>query len=511
MGTPDIKEIITMRECGMLLPVASLPSRYGIGAFSKEAYDFIDTLKAAGQSFWQILPLGPTGFGDSPYQSFSAFAGNPYFIDLEKLTEEGLLTREECLDADFGNDERDIDYKKIYDGRFPLLRKAYERWKEGRSPELVHELAGRKLGDETREYCFYMAVKNHFDSCSWNLWDEGIRLRKPEALEAYRAMLTDEIGFYEFQQIKFEEQWDALKRYAHEQGIRIIGDIPIYVAFDSADSWSRPELFQFDENNMPGAVAGCPPDGFSATGQLWGNPLYNWEYHRKTGFAWWMRRMEYCFRMYDLVRVDHFRGFDEYYAIPYGDATAEYGRWEKGPGIEIFRQMQEHFGGDKLPIIAEDLGFLTPTVRRLLKDTGFPGMKVLQFAFDSREDSNYLPHTYTRNCVVYTGTHDNDTTKGWYHTAAGSTRQFAKEYMYKPRLDEDTLAGDFIAMAMGSAADLCIVPMQDYLGLGSDARINTPSTLGGNWEWRMKPGEPDEGTVREMERMTKIYGRLRFT
>ena len=359
-----------MRECGMLLPVASLPSRYGIGAFSKEAYDFIDTLKAAGQSFWQILPLGPTGFGDSPYQSFSAFAGNPYFIDLEKLAEEGLLTREECLDADFGNDERDIDSKKIYDGRFPLLRKAYERWKEGRSPELVHELAGRKLGDETREYCFYMAVKNHFDSCSWNLWDEGIRLRKPEALESYRAMLTDEIGFYEFQQIKFEEQWDALKRYAHEQGIRIIGDIPIYVAFDSADSWSRPELFQFDENNMPGAVAGCPPDGFSATGQLWGNPLYNWEYHRKTGYAWWMRRMEYCFCMYDLVRVDHFRGFDEYYAIPYGDATAEFGRWEKGPGIEIFRQMQEHFGGDKLPIIAEDLGFLTPTVRQLLKDTG---------------------------------------------------------------------------------------------------------------------------------------------
>ena len=253
-----------MRECGMLLPVASLPSRYGIGAFSKEAYDFIDTLKAAGQSFWQILPLGPTGFGDSPYQAFSAFAGNPYFIDLEKLAEEGLLTREECLDADFGNDERDIDYKKIYDGRFPLLRKAYERWKEGRSPEMVHELAGRKLGDETREYCFYMAVKNHFDSCSWNLWDEGIRLRKPEALESYRAMLTDEIGFYEFQQIKFEEQWDALKRYAHEQGIRIIGDIPIYVAFDSADSWSRPELFQFDENNMPGAVAGCPPDGFFA-------------------------------------------------------------------------------------------------------------------------------------------------------------------------------------------------------------------------------------------------------
>ena len=497
-----------MRECGMLLPVASLPSRYGIGAFSKEAYDFIDTLKAAGQSFWQILPLGPTGFGDSPYQSFSAFAGNPYFIDLEKLTEEGLLTREECLDADFGNDERDIDYKKIYDGRFPLLRKAYERWKEGRSPELVHELAGRKLGDETREYCFYMAVKNHFDSCSWNLWDEGIRLRKPEALEAYRAMLTDEIGFYEFQQIKFEEQWDALKRYAHEQGIRIIGDIPIYVAFDSADSWSRPELFQFDENNMPGAVAGCPPDGFSATGQLWGNPLYNWEYHRKTGFAWWMRRMEYCFRMYDLVRVDHFRGFDEYYAIPYGDATAEYGRWEKGPGIEIFRQMQEHFGRDKLPIIAEDLGFLTPTVRQLLKDTGFPGMKVLEFAFDAGENSDYLPHKYGSNCVVYTGTHDNDTAEGWFASLDEHDRNFVREYIGAGYTPEGEIHWDLVRAALGSVADLAVIPVQDYLGYDTSARINEPSTLGKNWRWRMSREDLNEDTVKRCRRLAGIYGRL---
>ena len=498
-----------MRECGMLLPVASLPSRYGIGAFSKEAYDFIDTLKAAGQSFWQILPLGPTGFGDSPYQSFSAFAGNPYFIDLEKLTEEGLLTREECLDADFGNDERDIDYKKIYDGRFPLLRKAYERWKEGRSPELVHELAGRKLGDETREYCFYMAVKNHFDSCSWNLWDEGIRLRKPEALEAYRAMLTDEIGFYEFQQIKFEEQWDALKRYAHEQGIRIIGDIPIYVAFDSADSWSRPELFQFDENNMPGAVAGCPPDGFSATGQLWGNPLYNWEYHRKTGFAWWMRRMEYCFRMYDLVRVDHFRGFDEYYAIPYGDPTAEFGHWERGPGIEIFRQMQAYFGGDRLPIIAEDLGFLTPTVRQLLKDTGFPGMKVLEFAFDAGENSDYLPHKYGTNCVVYTGTHDNDTAEGWFASLDEHDRNFVREYIGAGYTPEGEIHWDLVRAALGSVADLAVIPVQDYLGYDTSARINEPSTLGKNWRWRMSGEDLNEETVKRCRRLAGIYGRLR--
>ena len=286
-------------------------------------------------------------------------------------------------------------------------------------------------------------------------------------------------------------------------------DIPIYVAFDSADTWSAPEMFRFNDALEPIDVAGCPPDGFSQTGQLWGNPLYDWEYHKKTGYDWWIRRIEHCFRLYDVVRIDHFRGFDEYYAVPYGEKTAVHGKWMPGPGIELFRTLEEKIGRKR--IIAEDLGFLTPSVIQLLKESGFPGMKVLQFAFDSREDSNYLPHTYTRNCVVYTGTHDNDTTKGWYHTAAGSTRQFAKEYMYKPRLDEDTLAGDFIAMAMGSAADLCIVPMQDYLGLGSDARINTPSTLGGNWEWRMKPGEPDEGTVREMERMTKIYGRLRFT
>ena len=499
-----------MRECGMLLPVASLPSRYGIGAFSKEAYDFIDTLKAAGQSFWQILPLGPTGFGDSPYQSFSAFAGNPYFIDLEKLAEEGLLTREECLDADFGNDERDIDYKKIYDGRFPLLRKAYERWKEGRSPEMVHELAGRKLGDETREYCFYMAVKNHFDSCSWNLWDEGIRLRKPEALEAYRAMLTDEIGFYEFQQIKFEEQWDALKRYAHEQGIRIIGDIPIYVAFDSADSWSRPELFQFDENNMPGAVAGCPPDGFSATGQLWGNPLYNWEHHRETGYAWWMQRLSACFERYDVVRIDHFRGFDAYYAIPYGEPTAEHGHWEHGPGYDIFRSMKEKLGEKE--VIAEDLGFLTPSVIELVKKSGYPGMKILQFAFDSREESDYLPHNYTHNCVVYTGTHDNDTVMGWYDTLKGADKKLCDDYLRLKNADgepipREQLPWEFVRAAMSSVADLAIIPMQDYLGLGSEARINIPSTLGINWKWRMGNGDFTKELAGRIRSMTKLYGR----
>lgn len=493
------------RASGVLLPIFSLPSKYGIGCFSKEAYQFIDRLKAAGQSYWQILPLGPTGYGDSPYQSFSTFAGNPYFIDLETLTGEGLLTAQECEYGCEGIWEDKIDYEKIYKTRFQILEKAFSRF--GENDEYRAFVSENQFWLE--DYSLYMAIKDRNGGVSWNEWEEPLKNKESQAIENAKAELSRQIAFYKFQQYEFDRQWKRLRSYANENGIEIIGDIPIYVAFDSADTWSAPEMFRFNDALEPIDVAGCPPDGFSQTGQLWGNPLYDWEYHKKTGYDWWIRRIEHCFRLYDVVRIDHFRGFDEYYAVPYGEKTAVHGKWMPGPGIELFRTLEEKIGRKR--IIAEDLGFLTPSVIQLLKESGFPGMKVLQFAFDSREDSNYLPHTYTRNCVVYTGTHDNDTTKGWYHTAAGSTRQFAKEYMYKPRLDEDTLAGDFIAMAMGSAADLCIVPMQDYLGLGSDARINTPSTLGGNWEWRMKPGEPDEGTVREMERMTKIYGRLRFT
>lgn len=493
------------RASGVLLPIFSLPSKYGIGCFSKEAYQFIDRLKAAGQSYWQILPLGPTGYGDSPYQSFSTFAGNPYFIDLETLTGEGLLTAQECEYVCERIREDKIDYEKIYKIRFQILEKAFSRF--GENDEYRAFVSENQFWLE--DYSLYMAIKDRNGGVSWNEWEEPLKNKESQAIENAKAELSRQIAFYKFQQYEFDRQWKRLRSYANENGIEIIGDIPIYVAFDSADTWSAPEMFRFNDALEPIDVAGCPPDGFSQTGQLWGNPLYDWEYHKKTGYDWWIRRIEHCFRLYDVVRIDHFRGFDEYYAVPYGEKTAVHGKWMPGPGIELFRTLEEKIGRKR--IIAEDLGFLTPSVIQLLKESGFPGMKVLQFAFDSREDSNYLPHTYTRNCVVYTGTHDNDTTKGWYHTAAGSTRQFAKEYMYKPRLDEDTLAGDFIAMAMGSAADLCIVPMQDYLGLGSDARINTPSTLGGNWEWRMKPGEPDEGTVREMERMTKIYGRLRFT
>lgn len=492
-----------MRECGMLLPVASLPSKYGIGAFSKEAYGFIDTLKKAGQHYWQILPLGPTSYGDSPYQSFSAFAGNPYFINLDRLVEEGLLTEAECTAADFGDNPRKIDFGKLYLNRFPLLRRAYGRWKE--KGHTAAEAKGR-LWPETVEYCFYMAVKNRYEGRTWTLWDKDIRLRKQEAMEALQHELADETGFYAFLQIKFEEQWSALKSYANEKGIRIIGDIPIYVALDSADTWYHPELFQLDEDRNPVAVAGCPPDGFSATGQLWGNPLYLWEYHGETGYEWWMRRMEYSFRMYDVVRVDHFRGFDAYYSIPAGSHTAVHGTWIKGPGMDIFRKMQEKFG--KLNIIAEDLGFLTPSVLELVKDTGFPGMKVLEFAFDSREESDYLPHNYTSNCVVYTGTHDNNTIRGWYGEMREEDRQLSVDYMNNPHTPVEEIHWDFVRLALSSVAKLAVIPVQDYLGLGGDARINTPSTLGENWRWRMMPGEITDEIVVKCRKMAKLYGRV---
>lgn len=496
-----------MRECGMLLPVSSLPSLYGIGAFSKEAYGFVDTLRSAGQKYWQILPLGPTGYGDSPYQSFSAFAGNPYFIDLEALTAEGLLQKEECDGADFGGSRRYIEYDKMYENRFPLLRKAFARWLLKTGRQEAEKLFDGCLDGETKEYCLYMAVKNHFDNQPWTQWDEDIKLRRPEALERFERELADEILFYQFQQYKFQEQWEKLKKYANDNGIRIIGDIPIYVAFDGADAWAHPELFQFNEENLPSAVAGCPPDGFSATGQLWGNPLYRWEYHKETGFAWWMKRMEYSFRLYDVVRVDHFRGFDEYYSIPYGDETAELGHWEKGPGIEIFRRMEEYFGTGNLPIIAEDLGFLTPTVLELVKNTGFPGMKVLQFAFDSREESDYLPHNYTSNCVVYTGTHDNDTIQGWFEKMDGQDRAMAEEYMNLKVGEGQQVSWEFIRLALASVARLAVIPVQDYLGFGSEARINVPSTLGNNWRWRMLEGELSGDICRKAKRMAEIYGR----
>lgn len=492
-----------MRRNGMLLPIASLPSPYGIGGFSKEAYEFIDLLEETGQKLWQILPLGPTSYGDSPYQSFSTFAGNPYFIDLDTLVEKGWLTKEACEASDYGDNESYIDYGRIYNSRFVLLKQAFLN-----SDILSDEKFTEFCKDNQHwlpDYALYMALKNQNDGKSWIEWEEEIRLRKPEAVECYKRELEEECNFYEFLQYEFHEQWTKVKEYAHEKGIQIVGDVPIYVAFDSADTWANPELFQLDEKNLPLGVAGCPPDAFSATGQLWGNPLYNWAYHKKTGYDWWLKRIAYCFDLYDIVRIDHFRGFDEYYSIPYGDETAVNGHWEKGPGMDLFNTVKEKLG--ELDIIAEDLGFLTESVFQLLKDSEYPGMKVLQFAFDPSEDSDYLTYKYQRNCVVYTGTHDNDTTAGWFEKLSDGDREVALRYMNSFYTPKEEQHWDLIALAMRSTADTCIIPVQDFLGLGSEARINMPSTLGDNWKWRMTKGAFSEELKEKIRRMTKLYGR----
>ena len=491
-----------MRKCGVLMPVSSLPSRFGIGGFSKEAYDFVDFLAEGGQSLWQILPLGPTGYGDSPYQSFSTFAGNPYYISLDALIEQGLLTEEECEAADYGNHPNYVNYEKIYNSRFALLRKAFNR------ADIENDTNYKKFVEDQsawlKDYAMYMAIKDSLGGVAWIEWDEDIRLRKPAAMAHYEETLKEDIAFYSYLQYLFATQWSALKAYANGKGINIIGDIPIYVAFDSADTWANPELFQLDEENIPTAVAGCHPDDFSATGKLWGNPLYRWDYHEKTGFAWWIRRLAYCFTIYDVVRIDHFRGFDEYWAIPYGDPTAEFGRWEKGPGYALFEAMKKALGNRE--VIAEDLGFLTPSVLKLVKKTGYPGMKVLQFAFDSREESDYLPHNYTHNCVVYTGTHDNDTVMGWIPAMSRKDLAFAKKYIGVKRTSD--ICSNLIRMAYASVADTAIIPIQDYLELGSEARINTPSTLGGNWEWRMSAQDCTSQLAARMLELATVYGRI---
>lgn len=490
-----------MRKSGILMPVSSLPSKYGIGCFSKEAYEFVDFLRDAGQKYWQILPLGPTGYGDSPYQSFSTFAGNPYFIDLEAFIEKGWLTLEECEDADLG-DKAEVDYEKIYFGRFPLLKKAFLRSRI-REDKAFQEFCVKESSWLT-DYSLYMAIKNENDGKSFYEWPEALRRRDKNALKEAQKRLEEEITFYHFLQYVFLEQWLALKNYANQNGVEMIGDIPIYVAADSADTWANPELFQLDPDGMPVGVAGCPPDYFSATGQLWGNPLYRWDYHKETGFAWWLERLGHCYRLYDMVRIDHFRGFEAYYSIPYGDPTAEFGHWEEGPGFALFDAFRKKYG--KKPVIAEDLGFLTDGVRRLIRRTGYPGMKILEFAFDSKEDNDYLPHNYNNNCVVYTGTHDNDTVLGWIKTLSSADRKFVKEYLGVK--GTKNLHWEMIRLALSSVADTAIIPMQDCLGLGSEGRINTPSTLGCNWKWRLDKNSDLTEIAAKLRHLSKIYGRF---
>lgn len=489
-----------MRASGILLPVSSLPSPYGIGTFGQSAYEWVDFLKSAGQKYWQILPMGPTGYGDSPYQSFSTYAGNPYFIDLMLLQQEGLLTKEEIEDCDFGGDAASIDYEKLYQSRYLLLRKAFSRVSLSQSE--FQEFVNQE--EWLADYALYMAIKDHLGGVSWQEWPEPLKLREKQALEQARKELAEDIHFYEYLQYVFRKQWNALKKYANKAGVEIIGDIPIYVALDSADAWSHPELFLFDEKLEPVMVAGCPPDAFAVTGQLWGNPLYRWEEHKKTDFEWWIHRIDKSLEYYDVVRIDHFRGFEAYYAIPYGDPTAEFGHWEKGPGYDLFKALRKQRG--KVRLIAEDLGFLTPDVHKLLKKCGYPGMKVLQFGFDSDGTNTYLPHNYDKNCVVYTGTHDNDTLLGWRSTLNRRTLRYANQYLHISR--KKNWCSAMIDGAMASVADTAVIPIQDYLELGSEARINIPSTLGMNWKWRLVPGQLTTALAERILEITKRYGRI---
>ncbi|MCR5339382.1 MAG: 4-alpha-glucanotransferase [Lachnospiraceae bacterium] len=554
------------RAAGILLPITSLPTRYGIGTMGKEAYDFADFLKKAGQTYWQILPVGPTSYGDSPYQSFSTFAGNPYLIDLETLIEEGLLTQKDCDKAglepyrdksvadaaglkrkteDTGNgktakaaktkaaakaagksetkkenssgkktypatgiganDPMYVDYALQYTHRYPLLKLAYANFlKQKKEQEKAYKDYLKKQAEWLPDYALFMALKDENGGIPFTQWEMPIRLRKRKALADAKKRLAKEVGFYEFLQYKFSEQWTRLKYYINGIGLRIIGDIPIYVAADSADVWANPHLFQLDDQCIPKAVAGVPPDYFSATGQLWGNPLYDWPAHEETGFSWWISRMRHCYELYDMVRIDHFRGFDEYYAVPYGHKTAEFGKWEPGPGLRLFDAIKRQLGPRE--VIAEDLGFMTKTVQRMVKKSGFPNMKIVLFGFSPEGDSEYLLHNHERNCVVYTGTHDNDTAVGYYKRASRKEKAFARDYLGIKNGRE--FAKSAIRSALSSVADTAVIPMQDYLELGNEARLNMPATLGGiNWQWRLLPGQYSDALADRIRRMCFVYAR----
>ena len=487
--------------------IASLPGKFGIGTFGKEAYEYVEFLYKSGMRYWQILPLGQTGYGDSPYQSFSAFAGNPYFIDFDILNDEGILSKAEYINENYGDNEEFIDYGILFNIKYIVLKRAYENFKKSHNFLLKEYFESFKEANNwwLDNYSLYMAVKGKFNLASWQEWDDDIKKRRPEAIELYRNELSDEIEFWSFIQFLFFKQWNELKSYANEKGIKIIGDMPIYVAEDSADVWSNPEAYLiYEETLKPISIAGCPPDAFSETGQLWGNPLYDWNYMEKTGYKWWIKRVEESLKLYDVVRIDHFRGFESYWEIPYGDTTAINGEWVKGPGIKLFNAIKESLG--EINVIAEDLGFLTKEVKEFLEETGFPGMKVLQFAFDEREESNYLPHTYTNNCIAYTGTHDNDTFRGWFElTGNKSDVKYCKEYL--ALTEEEGYNWGFIRGAWASVADVSIALMQDFLNLGNETRVNFPSTLGENWKWRIKEGSYNTELADKIYKYTKMYGR----
>ena len=464
-----------MRASGILMPVFSLPGPFGIGTLGKEAFAFVDFLADAKQTYWQILPIGPTGYGDSPYQSFSAFAGNPYFIDYRLLEAAGYLTADEVPAA---RPVAPVDYGALYAERPVVLKKAADRLLAAPCPAYEAFCAAQDFWLE--DYALFMAVKAAQGQKGLADWPDALRCRQPEAMAQVRAELSDAVAYHKAVQFFFYSQWSDLKAYAHSKGMQLVGDIPIYVSPDSSDLWTHPDLFQTDGSMHLTQVAGCPPDAFAADGQLWGNPLYDWPVHKATGFAWWTRRMKHATSIYDVVRIDHFRRFESYYSIPAGSKTAAGGHWEKGPDRDFIHAMHEALGAGG--IIAEDLGFLTPEVKAMLTESGYPGMKIMQFAFDSRESGNYLPHTYPRNSVVYTGTHDNVTTVGWCSDASAEDVAYACRYL---RCTADQLPEAMICACLASVSDMAIIPLADWMHLGSEARINTPSTQGANWQWRL--------------------------
>ena len=491
-----------MRSSGILMHISSLPGPYGIGTMGRQAFAFVDFLKTAGQRHWQILPLPPTGYGDSPYQSCSAFAGNPYLIDLDALVEDGLLYTEELENIPWSVREDKVDYGLLYRNRTKILRLAFRRFRD----------AGERFARFRAEndswlpdFALFMALKEQNGGKPWYQWEEPLKLREPGALDQAFRDLAEEIQFHCFVQYLFFKQWDALHAYAAESGISVIGDVPIYVPLDSVEVWREPQYFQLDENRNPTAVAGCPPDAFTADGQLWGNPLYRWDVLKEDGYGWWLRRLAAAGRLYDVIRIDHFRGFESYWSIPAGDTTARNGRWVKGPDMDFISALKTEL--PHLRFIAEDLGYLTPEVKALREGSGFPGMKVLQFAFDPKEPSNYLPHTYTQNSVCYTGTHDNLTMQQWFDTAEEEGISWAKNYMCLT--EEEGYVWGTIRTAFASVSDTVIVPMQDILSLGAEARMNFPGTLSDcNWTWRVKSAIMYETMANRILRLTRLYGRL---
>lgn len=494
-----------MRASGILMHISSLPGEYGIGKLGKPAYEFADFLKKSKQKYWQILPVSPTSYGDSPYQSFSVYAGNPYFIDFEILEEQGLLNAEDYKDINWGDDPQAVDYSLLYENVFQVLKIAYKNFIKKTEIEYADFL--KEQAHWIDNYGLFMALKFAHDGKAWTEWEEPLKMFDDLAIEKARKDYAEEIDFWRFVQYKYYEQWNNLKKYVNSLGIEIIGDIPIYVALDSVEVWTSPQYFLLDDEKNPIDVAGCPPDAFTELGQLWGNPLYRWDVMEKEDFKWWIDRISYAAKTYDVVRIDHFRGFESYYAIPFGMKDARIGEWRKGPDIKLFKQVKKQLGKQK--IIAEDLGFITKDVAKLLKCSGFPGMKVLEFAFDPDGKSDYLPHNYKNsNNVCYTGTHDNDTIVGWVKSASRKELKFCRDYLGVKR-NKDIPWG-MIRLAWASVSDIAIAQMQDFLELGSDARMNVPSTLGGNWQWRCNKSSITDELAEKIAGVTVLYDRNRF-